>query len=310
MKKIINFIIAVLVIFLLIIAIVYIINNQNLEENNLTEENTKINIVTSFLPLTIFTENVVGETANVSGLLPPGTGPHEYSLSPSDIQKLADADVFIVNGVGLEDWLDDAITSANNPDLEIIVASEGIELISEETSSDENNYVSNPHVWVSPIQAIKQVQNIIDGLATTDEKNKDIYNQNGENYIKQLQTLSTEISSKTSEAASNKIVTFHSAFAYFAHDYNLNQVAVIEEFPGKEPSAKYIADVEKQISELGIKAIFSEPQFSARLVEAIATDLNLEVSTLDPVATGEVTPDYYEKVMRANLDNLITALNK
>ena len=315
MKQVSLFIVIVLLVLVGILILVGWYNaNQEAEEEAVAEVKV-FNIVTSFLPMTIFTQNIAGDVAEVVNLLPLGTGPHEYSLTPSDIQKISKADVLIINGVGLEDWILDAVTGADNDDLETVVASEGIKLIESSHSSKQENEESitedhDPHIWLSPKNAVTQVKNIAAALIRIDSKNAEVYKQNRDQYIQKLEELDKEISVKLSNVKNKDFVSFHSAFTYFAKDYNLNQVAVIEEFPGKEPSAAYIAEIETQIQDLGIKAIFSEPQFSPRIVEILASDLNLKIYELDPIATGKTTNDYYEIIMNQNADNLVNALNQ
>ncbi|EKD46334.1 MAG: hypothetical protein ACD_68C00032G0004, partial [uncultured bacterium] len=286
MKKTVIFV-SLLVIILLIAF--FLISQKDVRHNS-DSSSEKPRVLASFLPMAIFTQNVAGNYADVDILIPPGASAHDYSFSPSDLQKINSADALIINGAGFEDWLTETLASSDRQDLEIIDTSSSIELINE--GRDET--AADPHLWISPKNAIKQVNNIAEGLAKIDSVNAENYRLNAAEYIARLKTLDEEITTHLQKIKSKQFVAFHSAFTYFTRDYGLEQVAAIEEFPGKEPSAAYIAEVENKIKDLGIKAIFSEPQFSPRIVDALASDLNLTVLTLDPLETGFLENDYYE----------------
>ena len=165
-----------------------------------------LRIVTSFYPIHIATLNVAKDVPGVEvvNLTPPLTGClHDYQMTPDDLKKLSGASVFIVNGAGMESFLDEAIRQA--PGLKIVNASEGIELIGE-----------NPHVWVSVSLAMKQVENIARGLAKIDPVHADLYRKNADAYLVQLDALRIQMHEALKDAKSRDIVTFHEAFPYFA----------------------------------------------------------------------------------------------
>ena len=166
----------------------------------------------------------------------------------------------------------------------------------------------NPHIWLDPNNAIIQVGNIRDAFITRDPQNADVYRINADRYIDELRVLDQEIRETTNSFSAKDFIAFHSAFKYFAERYGIRQVAAIEEFPGKEPSPKYLSEMIKLIRKLGITAIFSEPQFSPKIVEVIARDLHLTVYELNPVETGDRVKDSYISIMRKNLEILKDAL--
>ena len=258
----------------------------------------KLKVLTTIAPLYSFTKNITGDFADVDNLLPSGVGPHEYSFSPLDVKKIIRADVLIKNGVNLESWMDKLIASAGKEKLIIVDTSSGVKIM--------NN---DPHIWLSPKNAIIQVENITNALVKIDPGHSEAYKNNAENYIQQLKTLDKEIREEVNKLKQKEFVAFHSAFLYFAKDYGLKQAAVIQEYPEKEPSPKHIAFVINTIRAAGIKAIFSEPQISPKIVEAIAKDLNLQVYSLDTLETGTPYPEWYEDKIRANLAVLKKALN-
>ena len=264
----------------------------------------KLRVVTTIAPLYSFTSSIAGGSAVVENLLPQGMGPHEYSFSPKDMKKIAEADVLIKNGAGLEIWLDDMVASfqkdseAGNRKLLIVDTSSGLDIID-----------NDPHIWLSPRNAIAQTITIRDALIRSDPANGGSYMKNAAVYISRLENLDRDIREQISTFRTKEFIAFHSAFLYFTRDYGLKQAAVIRESPAKQPSPGHIANVIDIIKRSGATAIFTEPQFSDKLVSAIANDLELQVYSLDTLETGELHPDWYENMMRQNLEVLKKALN-
>jgi zinc transport system substrate-binding protein len=280
--------------------------------------NARMVILTSFAPIHCFVSNVAGEVADVSVLVPPNAGPHDYSFSPADIQKIAKADVLVINGAGLENWLQRGIRSAAKKDLLVVDTSAGIHLIigldvrplpGVRSEPDPDAGGANPHVWLSPINAIKQVENICDALVSRDPANAETYRANAGAYIRQLQRLDTEIRAATSSFPNRNLITFHDTFPYFARDYGFNVVATFEEFPGKEPSPKAINELRKTIEAGNVCALFSEPQYSPKAMQIVGQEFKVPVVQLDPMETGDGSKDFYERVTRKNMDALVGAFH-
>ncbi|GMR03250.1 MAG: metal ABC transporter substrate-binding protein [Thermodesulfovibrionia bacterium] len=265
----------------------------------------KLKILTTIAPLYCFAKNIAGDLADVENLLPAGAGPHEYSFSPADIKKIKNAHVLIKNGANLEPRLDKVIASS----MEIPAMNRKGKLAVVDTSSGIQLMNNDPHIWLSPKNAIIQVRNIRDALAKADPDRSERYRENAGEYIKRLEKLDIYITEEVKTWRTKEFVAFHSAFMYFARDYGLKQVAVIQEFPDTQPSPKHIAEVIKTIKKTGVKAIFSEPLTTHKIVESIAEDLNLQVYSFDTLETGEPYPEWYEDKMKANLAVLKKALN-
>jgi ABC-type Zn uptake system ZnuABC Zn-binding protein ZnuA len=265
----------------------------------------RMTILTTIPPIYSFTKNITGDIANVENLLPNGAEPHDYSFGPSDIKKVTKAQIIIKNGLGLESWLDKLLVSAEEN-----AATTGQELFVVDSSSGIDVMDNDPHVWLSPARAVAQVKNIRDALIRVDTANAEVYSNNAAFYINRLQTLSNDITIAVSALKKKEFVAFHSAFKYLADDYGLDQAAVIQESPGIESSPGAIANVMDIIRERDIKAIFSEPGSSHKIVNSIAGDLGLEVHALDTLETGSLSKEWYENKMRDNLEVLKKALNK
>jgi zinc transport system substrate-binding protein len=278
----------------------------------------KLEVLTTFAPINCFTVNVAGNAANVSVLLPPNTGPHDYAFAPSDIKKISKADLVITNGVNLESWLDKGIKTAGKPDLVVVDTSKGINLITGlevqklagvKAEEDPDAGGPNPHIWLSPVNAIVQVGNIRDALSAKDPANADLYKANAAAYIDRLKKLDSTIRSATGNIGEKNLITFHDTFPYFARDYGFKVAATFEEFPGKSPTPKAIEQLRTVIANGHVKALFSEPQYSQKALQVLAQEFKIGVVQLDPMETGNGTPDFYERVTRKNLDALVAAFH-
>lgn len=269
-----------------------------------TVKGEKIRVVTTFLPIYVFTKNVTGDLAEVENLLPPGAGPHEYSFTPGDVQKISRADVLVMNGLGAEAWAAGVIKESGTM-AKIIDASVSVPVRLRKGTPD-------PHIWLSPTLVQMMVANIAAGLAAADPKNAAGYQSNAEVYLKKIQKLADDYDFYLESPAIKRtdFIAFHAAFGYFAERFGLIERAVIEEFPGKEPGAKYLAGVVDLIRREKVRALFSEPQFSPKVLETVAKETGLRVRQLDTAETGPLLPDTYELIMRKNLETLIEALSE
>ena len=287
-------------------------------DNSTKDNDNKIKIVTSFYPMYLLTSNIVKDADNVEliNMVDSSTGClHDYSLTTDNMKLLEDCDIFIVNGAGMESFLDKVIQQ--KPDLKIVDASEGIELIESNYNEDdehshnhnhEHNEEYNPHVWLSVKNAIKQVQNIESKLIEYNPENKNLYSNNTKEYVSQLNELDTKIHTELDKIKNKNIVTFHEAFPYFAKEYNLNIVAVVQREAGSEPSAKELQETIEKIKKLDVKAICVEPQYSTKSAETISKETNVGVCTLDPIVTEESKNSSYIDIMNKNLETLKEAL--
>ena len=274
-------------------------------------EDEKLNIITSFYPMYIATANIVDgvEDVTLECLASPEVGClHDYQLTVNDMKKLEGADVFVINGGGMESFLDKAISVY--PEIKIINASTDIleEHHEEHKHEEGHHHEENPHVWVSVSLYIEQIKNIVDDLKNVDPKNADKYEANAKLYIEKLTELKNEMHIKAKTFNSKNIVTFHEAFEFFAEEFDLNIVAVIEREPGTSPSAKDLVEIVDTINELEVNAIFVEPQYLKTAATTIANETKVNTYELDPVVSGTFEKDAYEKITRKNIEVLEEAL--
>ena len=269
-------------------------------------------IVTSFYPMYILTQNVAAgiDGVTVQNMAEQNVGClHDYQLQTRDMVTLEGADALVINGGGMEQFMDKVMTLRE--DLPVIDASEGIEMLPSVSEHDHDNHddhddhdhegeVMNAHVWLDPSLAMVQVRNIAEGLANADPDHADAYRSNAEAYILKLEQLKAEIAEQLAPYAGREIITFHEAFTYFAEAFGLHVAGVIATEPGEEPSTRDIADTCDLVSELGIKTLFVEPQYPQKAAQTIARETGASIYTLDPCVSGDGSMESYENIMREN----------
>jgi len=259
-------------------------------------------IVASFYPMYIMVKNVAAglegiEVANLAGVQAGCL--HDYSLTTADMKRIEGADVLVANGGGMESFID-RVASAY-PNLPVVDSAAGISLIAGEAGP-------NPHVFVSIRGAEAQVANIARRLGEVDSSRAAAYRKNGEAYIARLEALAKRMHAAIDPLPNKRIVTFHEAFPYFAAEFGLEIVGVVEREPGSEPSAGELADTIALVKAKGVRALFAEPQYPPSSAETIARETGARVYVLDPAVTGPDDPGAYIAAMESNLAVLSEAL--
>jgi len=262
-----------------------------------------LRVLASFYPVYVMTLNVAGGLPDVTVdcLAGPLIGClHDYQLTPGNLVTLSQTDVFIVNGAGMETFLGKAARQC--PGLRIVEATRGLRLAHD----------GNPHLWVSVSGAIEETRVIARGLAAADPVHAVAYERNAAIYVAKLDRLRATMHAALDHLAHRNIITFHEAFPYFASEFNLNIIGVVEREPGSEPNARELADTIKRVRDGGVRAIFAEPQYPAKSADVIRRETGVAVSTLDPAVTGDHDPavarDSYLRTMERNLRVLTAAL--
>ena len=269
-------------------------------------DQSKLNVVATFLPITLFTEAVAGECATVTALIPPNLGPHDFQATPSDIAALSNASVLVKNGLGMEYFLDKLTASAENDSLKVIDTSRGVAVI--ESDEEEKDGEVNPHIWLDPLRAVQQVENIRDGLVNADPGCTDGYTQRAAAYTEKLKGLNTTFANQLKPFRGQTFIAFHDFAPYFAERYDLKAEFVVD-VPEMNPTPADLQRVSNLVEESQLKALLSEPQEGDRSFNALAEDLGVNVVTFDPLETGSEEaskqPDTYFKVMDRNVAALI-----
>ncbi len=247
----------------------------------------RLTIVASTSIIAAIAEQVGGDThVRVEALIGPGVDPHTFELTPGDIRTLADADVVLINGLGLDDYLKDDVKGVNDAAL-LVVVSDGIELLNANKSDDSQEVVTqdhgkfDPHVWQDPIRVKVMVENIANALAGVDPAHADEYRDNATVYQETLDETDDAIRELIDAipVEQRKLVTNHDAFAYFADRYGLEVVGTV--IPGSsteaDPSANDIAKLAELIKREGVKAIFAEALINPRVAESLASDTGVQI---------------------------------
>lgn len=269
------------------------------------KDDGRFRIVTSFYPVYIATANIARgvDGVEVINMTRPQTGClHDYQLTTDDMKTLDKADAFVANGAGMEAFLDKVIHEHKN--LKVIDASRDIELLQDEEGA-------NPHVWLSITAAIRQAENIAGQLAEADPEHAAAYQANAAAYTDKLKALQAKLHAELDGLPHRDIVTFHEAFPYFAKEFGLNIVKVIEREPGTEPTPAQLQETIEEVKKLPVKVLFTEPQYSPSAAETISRETGASIYSLDPVVTGEANEsalDAYITTMEKNAAVLKEAL--
>lgn len=279
-----------------------------------------LRVLASFLPAYLFAANVASGVPGVTVelLLPAELGcPHDYALTPSDLKKIASADLFVANGMGMEEFLGDPVRKAN-PRLRIVETASSVTPLRGRGGGEERHGGHghdrghgdvNPHTWVSPKNAVLQVRAVEKALREASPGDGERFRANADAYVRRIESLHREYAEASRAFRKRNIVTFHNVFDYLARDYGLAVVGKVESVPGQEPSAGEIRKLVRTIRDKGVPVLFAEPQYPQRIADVIAREAGIRVRVLDPVATGSTAPDAYEKAMRRNLATLEEALS-
>jgi zinc transport system substrate-binding protein len=260
-------------------------NSQTIINNNTTRtqgsyNQAKIKVVASFFPIYEFVKAVGGDKIDASVLIPVGAEPHDFDPTIQQIQNVQSADMLVYNGAGMEaSWI-----NKTNPKFSVD-SSKGIKLVAD---ADPAIHAStDPHIWLDPILAIHQIENIRDGLIKVDPRNAAYYNQNAQKFIGQLRSLDASIRSQLSNSncAKRDFITFHQAFAYFAKEYGLNQHSIHQGLtPEGEILPQRLGEIVKLADDLGINIIYSEDLIDPRSAQTIAQEIpNGKVMILSPI---------------------------
>lgn len=277
---------------------------------SLAEE--RIRALATFAPLHSLTAQVAGHSADVEMLLPESAEPHGFAFSPADLRRLSEAEVIVKNGLGLESWLERAIEASARPGRTVVDSSAGVETLplrdGDARHGHDHDASANPHIWLDPLRAIRQVENIRDGLAKADPANASAYHANTAAFIERLRDLDRELREKLEPLAGAAVISSHEALDYFAARYGLRIVGVLELRPGSRPTPKYLMALHALAKREGVRAFLVEPGGSSRIMKSLADDLGTPVVDFDPMETGKASADFYEQTMRRNAEALAAAL--
>ncbi|MGY5151197.1 MAG: metal ABC transporter substrate-binding protein [Candidatus Nitrosopumilus sp. bin_6a] len=294
-------IIAILIAIPLTSVFVYTTNTNQLFTNN---DNSKLKVISSFNPLHEFSQIVGQEKIDATLLVPVGVEPHDWEPTIKDVQQMQKSDLIVINGIGFESWVDDL--TENDYQGTIVDTSKGIVIIKSVHDENDSHESGDPHIWLNPVYAKKQVENIALSFSNTDPENREFYMINAAKYSEELHELDLKIRNELS-ACSKDFIAFHDAFSYFADEYGLNQHTIVQTTDSHgEVTAKTLENVISKARTLNIKVIFSEETVNTKTSQIIANEIGGKVLVLSPLEI--VSEDNYISKMTQNLENLKEAL--
>jgi manganese/iron transport system substrate-binding protein len=228
----------------------------------------KIRVATTISTLNSFVQGVGGEYVTVKNIVPVGASPETFAPAPQDVAAVADANVLVENGAGLESWLDRLLHDAGSHDLHVVVCTQGLPV--------KNN---NPHLWMDPVMAKSYVGKIRDALAAVDPQHAQAYRRNAAAYGMRLDELTATIRKKidTIPPQRRNMIVFHNAWQYYNDRFGITTLGFVERNPGQEPNPQQVAELIDLAKKLKVRAVFSEPEYSPKILYTIAQGAGIKV---------------------------------
>jgi zinc transport system substrate-binding protein len=239
-------------------------------------------VVVSIFPLGDLAEQLVGETARVEVLLPPGASPATFDIAPRQLADLRDGKLFVMVGGGLDEWLV-RVPESSGSTAPILRVADGLHLLAE---SDEHAHqgTGNPHIWLDPILVRDEVvPKLAEALAGVFPDAAEGVSARAEALVDSLTALDEEIRNSLQPLEQRAFIATHSAWSYFALRYNLEEAGVIHAHPGQDPSSREMAHLAEIARDRGLGCLFVEPQLGEVPARALAAELSLPTLSLDPL---------------------------
>jgi ABC-type Zn uptake system ZnuABC Zn-binding protein ZnuA len=276
-----------------------------------TADGSRIAVVTTSTVFADMIRNVGGDLVTVTSLVPAGTDVHTYQAKPADLQAVAAADLVVMNGLGLDDWLEETIRAASS-DAPILRLATDLPSVSDvEFIDDGEGGPPNPHLWMSVVIAEHYIFRISEALKGADPAHADELDASWNAYAQRLIDLDAWVRERMAAvpAANRRVVTFHDALPYFAREYDLTIVGVAVDAPGQDPSAGEIAALIDAIRDNDVRAILAEDQFPTALVDQLGRETGASVVTdLFDDSLGDEPVTSYEAMIRWDVDIISEAL--
>lgn len=277
-----------------------VISSSNSSEPTI-QQSPKLTVVTSFFPIYEFAKHVGGDRVNVMTLIPAGIEPHDYEPTIQQLQEAENADVVFFNGLGFESSWIDRVNNNNLVDTSIL------------SNLSQDSQIRNPHIWLDPVFAKTQVQQIKNALMEIDPNNKLYYQKNAMDFVAKLDLLDSEIRAVLQTCNKKDFIAFHDAFDYLAKRYGLIQHSIQGVSPQGEILPQRIEETIRLAKDLGLNVIYAEELVDPRFAEVIAQEIpNGKVLVLSPLEGIEKNEEssgigYLDK-MKQNISNLKVGL--
>lgn len=294
---------------------------KDLEENN----GEKLRVGVTINPLKDFAEAIGGDKVEVFSIIPDGSDAHSFDPKPKDLKDLLNTNIFIYNGLQMEEWIDSVLGTIEGQDVKVVEASQGIDTITiaeeehnhEEEGNDHENEEDHdhdhdhggvdPHVWLSLGNTVIEAENIKNAFVEVDPENKDYYEANFEKLKSDFTSLYDEYKDKFKDVTNKNFVTGHAAFAYLCKDFGLTQNSIADVFGEGELTAKNLEALINYCKENEVKTIFSESTASEKEAETLAKEVGAKVVKIYSLETKEDNKSYLEG-MKYNLETIYNSL--
>lgn len=291
----------------------------NEKDKGSEDKSDTVSVSVSFNAMKEFVSAVGQDKVSVSVIIPDGTEAHDFEPKAQDLAGLSTADIFVYNGLGMESWAEKAISSANNPDLITVNASENADIIEKESESEDEHEEEgsedshshgkyDPHLWLGMNGAKTEAENIMEALSKADPDNADFYKENYDSFAKQVDSLYNEYKEKFSTVENKSFVTGHAAFGYLCRDFGLVQNSVKDIYAEGEPSAQQLAKLVEYCKENNVTTIFAEEEASPDVSQTLANEVGAKVQTIYTMETSENGKSYVER-MTENLEKIYASLS-
>ena len=274
-------------------------------------ENDKLQVIASFYLMADFAVKIGGDLIQVTNLVPSGIEPHEWEPATTDMTLLEQADMLIYNGAGMEHWIDSVESALDNKDLFLVETAREIAL-KPAKGETKDRQDSDPHVWLSPLNAKKQLQSILKALVQADPANQASYQENYDHWAAEMDKLDQDFRSGLTDLPNREIIVAHQAFGYLCAEYGLVQVAIEGLMADSEPDPARMAEIVSFARDHDVSVIFFEQLASQKVADTIAREIGARTAVLNPLEglTDDqlAAGDDYFSVMRQNLAALVDAL--
>jgi zinc transport system substrate-binding protein len=268
-----------------------------------------LKIAATIFPLADITRQIGGNRIDVITLLPAGASEHTFEPTASRMRQISGSRLLVRVGAGMDAWAEKLFATTKKKPA-IVTATEGIKLLrvaEQELLSDKHDHDhgtgDDPHVWLDPIIVRDSlVPKLVTALSRLSPSDASYFKTNADRFQKELTAFDAEARKTIASLSRKEFIAMHSAWGYLAKRYGLRQIAAIEPFPGKEPSARYIAAVVALARKQHVRTIFAEPQLPIKAAHVIAGEIGGKVLILDPVGDAKVAGrNGYLPLMRTNL---------
>lgn len=283
---------------------------SNRESKDNVQNDDRIKVVTSFYGMKALTEEIGGDKVNIENVIPEGSEPHDFDIKAKDMKAIEEADIFIYNGAGMEEWIEDVKAAISEKELIIVEASKGVDLINADEEDEEHNHLGkDPHTWLGLNEAKIQGENIKNALVEKDAKNKEYYEENFKKFNEKIDSIIEEYSPKFKELDNKNFVTGHATFGYLCRDFGLAQKSIEGVFAEGEPSPKELRNLMEYCKENNIKTIFIEELISTQLSDTLANEVGAETKQIYTLHSNEDGKSFSD-VLKYNVETIYSAMNK